>query len=435
MKHLRLSGSLFGLVVLSVSACVPDRVSGPERAATAISVREGVQPRASRGFEDIVLEMDSLTETVGGIYVAADESLVIGVTDESRSAEIRGVGERRFPVGSALRRRSDGGARGVRTVPMRYRFSFLVRLKEEASQALNGVKGLRSFDADERANRVRIGLADESARRAVIGRLTSRGLGTEAFELVLEAASVSAGNLKDKWRPTRGGIQIHFPDWTASQCSIGYNVTAADGQRYLLTASHCTRDFGGLVPRQVNQNNGSAANRVGEVSVNPAWNVTLPACMGYSRCRASDATLIQYDAGIDAPAKIAKTSYAGTTGPGSIDVTGWWDAIVNSIDSVAPGEIVDKMGRTSGWTQGPVLQTCADAVGIDDDYTVLCSTKVGAYGGRGDSGGSVFRFQPPYAPNYRVALGILIAVPTSGPPFYWYSPLTQIISELGPLVF
>jgi hypothetical protein len=50
------------------------------------------------------------------------------------------------------------------------------------------------------------------------------------------------------------------------------------------------------------------------------------------------------------------------------------------------GEIAHKVGRTSGWTRGPVVETCADVLSSGDRVLLMCG------GGTGAAGEPLFAF-------------------------------------------
>jgi hypothetical protein len=54
------------------------------------------------------------------------------------------------------------------------------------------------------------------------------------------------------------------------------------------------------------------------------------------------------------------------------------------------GQLVAKVGRTTGWTEGDVFLTCADTPVASSNITRLCQTHVNAGVGGGDSGSPVF---------------------------------------------
>ncbi|HEX8907095.1 MAG TPA: hypothetical protein VF771_19750, partial [Longimicrobiaceae bacterium] len=54
------------------------------------------------------------------------------------------------------------------------------------------------------------------------------------------------------------------------------------------------------------------------------------------------------------------------------------------------GQTLNKVGRTTGWTQGKVVATCENVDVSDSNITQLCQSLVGAYVAGGDSGSPVF---------------------------------------------
>ncbi|MCC7169708.1 MAG: trypsin-like serine protease [Planctomycetes bacterium] len=382
------------------------------------------------------MALDSVVGGIGGIYLDEDGALVVSVTSPERGEAAVNALRRRFPAASEIWLTESGATRSVRVAFARSRFADVVAAQSWAEARIAQVVGVVSSDADERANIVRVGVRDEAARQRVLSALRASQVFGVQIEVFVRGAPQLSGNLKDKWRPTRGGIQIYLPHWPET-CSLGLNVTGSDGVRYLLTASHCSHSYIGSVGMAVHQNNGSSGNRVGEVALNPSWNLSDPACGTSVRCRNSDAMLVRYDQGISAPAKIAKTSSAGGTSAGSINVTGWWDAVWPFEVPVVVGQTVGKMGRTTGWTEGPVVATCVNLLNIaPDDIGVLCANEVAALADLGDSGGPAFRFQAPLVSTSRVALGIVFARLADGVnSLFWYSPLSQIILDVGPITF
>ena len=71
---------------------------------------------------------------------------------------------------------------------------------------------------------------------------------------------------------------------------------------------------------------------------------------------------------------------------------GKWFTITNERPFPMMGDILNKVGRTSGWTRGPVTATCFDTgvSGSAPPIAMLCQDRVQAYVAGGDSGSPVF---------------------------------------------
>jgi len=96
---------------------------------------------------------------------------------------------------------------------------------------------------------------------------------------------------------------------------------------------------------------------------------------------------------------------------------------------------VNKVGRTTGWTQGNVTRTCVDTNVSGTNITQLCQTfvenPIGAVVVQGgDSGSGVFRIT---AGSSVQMVGILWRGNSPGTQFV-FSPLKQVEDELGRLV-
>ena len=114
---------------------------------------------------------------------------------------------------------------------------------------------------------------------------------------------------------------------------------------------------------------------------------------------------------------------------GSFTVTGQ----DNTTTNFGIGTQVNKVGRTTGWTQGNVTNTCVDTNVSGSNIAQLCQTFVSAPGGAvvvqgGDSGSGVFRLSGSNA----TIVGILWGGNSSGTQ-YVFSPFKQVRDELGPI--
>ena len=127
-----------------------------------------------------------------------------------------------------------------------------------------------------------------------------------------------------------------------------------------------------------------------------------------------------------------------TSGPnnGSLTVTGAFTVTSqnNTSSSYPAGTTVNKVGRTTGWTQGNVTQTCVNTNVSGTNIAQLCQTFVQNAGGAvlvggGDSGSNVFRITS--GDNVEL-VGILWGGSGDGRLFV-FSPLKQVRDEIGPI--
>src|SRR5439155_404148 len=103
----------------------------------------------------------------------------------------------------------------------------------------------------------------------------------------------------------------------------------------------------------------------------------------------------------------------------------------NGVRAGVNGFVVNKVGRTTGWTQGQVTATCVDVIVLGSPNADLCQDQVSAGVGAGDSGSPVFAIASGNDVQLR---GILWGGTLDGTSFV-YSPIANIerTDELGPI--
>ena len=260
-----------------------------------------------------------------------------------------------------------------------------------------------SLDANERENHVTVGVADaafvDEARSAI------RGLGITddiAIVQVHALAHFDQGiTLDDRWRPLLGGT-----NFGSLPCTMTVGAFL-NGQPVALTNSHCTAvDFtpdGGPTKQPV-------------MTSAPAWGQevqdlpTYRCGPWYARkdCRRAD--LAAYSlAGIDllegeigfTPGVIARPEQrlpGVNMTYGSLVMAGPAIGIVGFIDDPLMGEIVDRVGQTTGWQFGSVYETCSDKWmsrrTSSRRVLLVCQSTANTFSEPGDSGSPVFLWLP-----------------------------------------
>jgi hypothetical protein len=231
--------------------------------------------------------------------------------------------------------------------------------------------------------------------------------------------------LRDSSRPVIAGVQIRFSRFV---CSLGFSAVR-DGVLGFVTASHCSDRQGTVDSTQYYQPlNRVPAELIGTETVDPPYVRGIPGCPRGRVCRSSDSNFsegaesVGFDVG----------TIAKTTGPnnGSLEIDGTF-TIADS-GPAAVGQVANKVGRTTGWSQGRVTRTCTHTGVSASNIVLLCQdfveNNVQIVAG-GDSGSPVFRI----AGGSRVTLlGNLWGGNSSGTLFV-YSPIANIQSELGSL--
>jgi hypothetical protein len=168
---------------------------------------------------------------------------------------------------------------------------------------------------------------------------------------------------------------------------------------------------------------------IGKEFIDPEYRYNLEGarCPSGRRCRRSDAALVHYDGGrVPGFGSIARP-YGFRDGTLYIDPYNPPFRIAAEAAFPRMGEGLDKIGSTTGWTYGEVVETCVDKDIGRTDITLFCQEVVSAHSAGGDSGAPVFRF----GFGETVTLyGILWGGNEAGTQF-GFSAMVEIEDELG----
>jgi hypothetical protein len=240
--------------------------------------------------------------------------------------------------------------------------------------------------------------------------------------------------LQNKFRPAMGGIQILFllTPTSGGICTLGFNANL--GRVFgFVTNSHCTQVRGEVDGARYYQSLPPDVTIATEIA-DPGF-FTDPPCPSRRRCRYSDSAFAKYDnPRSGALGKIARPAFGDPAGgPLTLSPASARFTIKGRTGSPLEGAVVHKVGRTTGWTYGSVIATCADVNVGGTDITMLCQSLVIAGDDHGDSGSPVFS-RIGNSTNVKL-VGILWGGgedPDLGHLFV-FSPLENIEQELGPL--
>ena len=283
-------------------------------------------------------------------------------------------------------------------------------------------------DLDESTGRLVFGVEHEAVTRGVQTVLARLGVSPSSYSIrVVEPIRFAAGTLRDAIDPKVGGVQIHFSSYL---CSLGFSADHAGGRSFV-TASHCSDSQGKTDGTAYFQPTSSIdPTPIAFEADDPSY-LKGGACSRGKKCRFSDATRALYEQGVASNGEIAKTS-----GPnnGSLDIVGALDVASqdNSTTVFAPGVEVNKVGRTTGWTQGNVVASCATVNVFGSNIQLFCQTIVSRAGATiisgGDSGSNAFRIT---GANTAELIGVVWG--SSGSSTFVFSPLSGVVAELGAL--
>jgi hypothetical protein len=299
----------------------------------------------------------------------------------------------------------------------------LADLFERASPAVMAIGGTVFADNDERIGKMVFGVENANAIPGIQRALEAIGAssGDYVVEVTEPIRQMQTVTLRSRFRPTQAGTQIHFGQYV---CTMGFNVTHSAGRSFI-TNSHCTNTQGGTEGTVYYQ----PASSTDPVSI--ATEADDPiykkggTCPRGKKCRHSDASRALYQSATSSNrGDILKTTGANN---GSLTVGGVFTVTSqdNSTKEFAIGTVLNKVGRTTGWSQGPVSRTCVNTNVQGSQVHQLCQTFVDANVAGGDSGSPVFRITS--GDNVQL-VGILWG---GGTGYYVMSPLASIQQELG----
>lgn len=338
-----------------------------------------------------------------------------------------------------------------------------------------GVSGAVLSDIDEANNRLRFGGVDVGARLAMAAAVAGAGVPADAFVTEIVAPRRAAygirygmpvqesHTLRDEVRPVPGGYQINFINaggivGVSLLCTVGFNAITEGPEHEPLnsfvTNAHCSTVQGGAeTPADYYQ---PLQDPDGDRMVNPELYIATetddphfsvnPDCPGIVGpepgvlpCRWSDASRAAVDPEVPYElGHIARTlAVDPTLGTLEVDPKKSTFRIVGEQPHPVLGETANKVGRTTGWTQGEVIATCVNTIPLGGSGVLRCQADVQAGVDSGDSGSPVFA-----STNRRGSVGggrvILLGILwgsslDEGDPVFVYSPMFNIERDLGSL--
>jgi hypothetical protein len=366
-------------------------------------------------LDDQMLQVASAVPEFGGMFRDADGALAVYLTNTAQSDRVQQAIAGRLGAPFI-------GPRGIRVLRGLYGFAELTRFHRKVQPAL-ALKGVTYTDLDEARNRVTIGVETAADARTVQVDAMRFGIPADAVAVTVTGKIYALATLRSKVRPMSGGMQINFGNYL---CTGGFIATRA-GVRGFVTNSHCTGKQGAVTGTVYYQPLASTAgSRVGVEKADPAF-VSSASCPAGRKCRWSDSAFVKFDSGV-----ASKKGYiARTNAPGSLTINTTTPYFRISAERGSPlvGETLIKMGRTTGWSQGRVSQTCVNVLVSGTSLALFCQDLVSARVSAGDSGSPVFKIST--SPKVKL-YGILWGGNSAGTLFA-FSRFSNIQKELGSL--
>ena len=433
------------LLTVLIGSCVDSSAPNPPSTAATPGIDAAIQAVPTHGIDAEFTRIAKQVPGFGGMYYDRSGRLNVYMTKSAagqaaRSADV--VARLRSLGGAAVQRRLGGAA--VTTVEAKYDYLQLQGWKSRLGKVFK-VKGVVFTDIDEAANRLRIAITPAAALGEVKQVLVAAGVPAAAVTFTRMPEIRNLQTIQDKLRPVPGAAQIVFPAPSEGKnaffvCSIGFNAKLAGqaNKKFFVTASHCSDIQGGNqhtpyyqpVPTLRNL----SVNKIAVEFRDPQYGNPGGLCFEGFRCRLSDALLAEYQGSVGQDfGKIARTTF-GLQRIGSLIIDPKhprWN-IVGEFSFPFLGEEAHKVGRTSGWTHGPVIATCVDVQASGTDIIELCQDIVLAGSRGGDSGSGVFERASASTSDIFLT-GILWGGGTddTGAPIFVFGSMENIRFELG----
>lgn len=399
-------------VSLLVAACADD---GSTPLAPDARDGEGVTPSVllgAPGHEELVRDVPGY----GGMFLDEEGRPTVYLTDPEVYLDAE------LEVAAFMRRRGEAPS-PIRVRQANFSLPRLDGWLRAAAEEVMPAGGVVSLDIDERVNRVSIGVEDAGMVQDVRRRALDLGIPDQALDVVAMGPFEPAVSLRDFVRPANGGLQINFGLFV---CTLGFNVSHVDErpEPSFVTNSHCTDQQGVVANTEYFQPAFFVENSFLGIEVDDPPYDPIDCFDGFV-CRLSDAARVRYDGGV--PHTVGKIYR--TTGPNNLDLTidGEWTLVAKRRRPIV-GQIVSKVGRSTGWTQGDIFATDVITLQAGSNIVLFGQALANAGVGPGDSGSPVLRTD-----GDKAALEGLLWGSGAGGTILVFSPIANIQQELGRL--
>ena len=398
--------ALFGLALTALGCSDNSQPTVPSEPSNEPASRATPQQVASDNPNDLARGVRGF----GGFFLDAQGAPTVFLKDEKEKGNAANA------LGQYFR------AAGINPSQLKVRkgqfdWTDLERWQTDGGAAALALAGAVFADADEANNRLRIGLERGASQAAIRKALAGRGVPDEAV-IIEETEPIKLMVSLQQANTRTGGLQINFPGFV---CTLGFN----DGTAAFITNSHCTTtrsvvegtDYGQPLLSQ-----GIVADEV----TDPGF-TTGGSCPAGRRCRRSDAARARYRTGFSGQRGVISRTAEPNRKRNNLEITGTFTISGEVASGGVVGATVNKIGRTTGWTQGQITQTNVTTSVSGSNITLFGQTFVSAGVGAGDSGSPVFALGQGSNVTLR---GILWGGSSSGRLFV-FSPIGNIEAELG----
>lgn len=320
-----------------------------------------------------------------------------------------------------------------------YDFATLHKWRQAISKTALADHNVRYIDTDERLNRIVIAVENEKLAESLLSSIYAMRIPLEAVVIKEELPIAQA--LRTTRRPLGNALEIRSD--AGFTCTMGIQVRywyASHWVNGFLTNAHCTANRHVVTGTNFFQIWDYVGTELVKARTDPS--ASYPGCGVSVNCYHVDGVFVPYPAGVQSQGQIFRTAYwnpACTTSSADCPVDGSNPRfeLLGASRFQFSGQIVHKVGRSTGWTDGVVEASCVDVpieIGNPGYAINLCQNRIVKRPGApatpiampGDSGSPVFQIDYDPAP---VIAGMLWG--TQGPDVWWHSPWGNIQGARG----
>jgi len=403
MKSLAICAT--GIALAIVAAAVLS--SGPAAAQQA-STPSDIDQSNGRTLDEQLLDVARRDPAFGGMFFDEDGRLTMYVLKSTLAAQdgnsrLAGMS---LDVESAFHDHPMMESASTMRMNVRaaeYSFVDLYGWHQALGSDVLSLPGVVLTDIAEDQNRLRVGVESASAGVRVRQRLASLGVPDGSVRVELVTPMRRLVTVRNRIRPLMGGLQINFGPFI---CTIGL-VAVRGGTPGIVTNSHCTDNQGGndntvyYQPLALDD-----TYRMAVETRDPTY-FTGGECPRGRRCRYSDTAFARIPHPSGPGVQAAKGTIAKPPALNGLTVTAERFRITSENSTPVLNETLNKVGRTTGWSQGKVVLTCVNTGVSGTSFVQLCQDIVKARVAGGDSGSPVFRITNRPRPNDVRLYGVL----------------------------
>ncbi len=384
--------SHYAVAALAFMAACSDALPPAVTASNGVAKQSVPATRSIRTYDDALAEVAARDPAFAGFWFA-DGQLHVGLTDARQEhAAVRAAITAVFADP-----RLASAPIVVTGVP--YSFQQLAAWGKNLPAAFS-IPGVVSTDIDEIHNTLTVGVTSGSVGDRVLAYLVNAGVPSNAIRIFQRGPAVlMSSSLGGEVRQIVGGVHMDLPA-TGSWCTPGFNVSI-NGAPAFATNGHCSNSWG---TSGDGTNYWQAFRTVqGDFVGSEGVESRLFSSSTDSRCPYATPVCkwSDFSTGTYITSMIPQEAmgyFARPTTRSRFDSNLVIDsihpalAITNKYIYSYVGDTVDKIGARTGWTYGPVTQSCVTEQ-VSNGYVTyyfICADEAAMGVNHGDSGSGVF---------------------------------------------